>query len=73
MKLIDYIQQSSPNTLFLNQNDALDFLRIKALVSIEVLDGELQINAKDKNQQKLDISVLYGPNQYPLNSDRINL
>ncbi len=73
MKLIDYIQQSSPYTLFLNQDDALDFLRIKALVSIEVLDGELLIHTKDKNQQKLDICILYGPNQYPLTADRLTL
>lgn len=73
MKLIDYIQQSSPNTLFLNQDDALDFLRIKALVSIEVLDGELLIHAADKNQQKMDVSILYGPNQYQLTADRLTL
>ncbi len=74
MDFIEYIQQSSQKVLFLNQDDALDFLGRKSLVRIRELNGHLQVDSiYSCNSDRLSICIRYGSNQYPLTTNGISL
>jgi hypothetical protein len=73
LEFIEYIQKSSNKPLFLNQNDALDFLRRKSATAIRELNGQLQVNSSEAENDELKICIQYGPNQYPLSADGVTL
>lgn len=77
MEFIEYIQRSSSNAVFLNQNDALDFLFRKSVIRICERNGQLQVdspeNEDESKNDQLKIYIQYGPNQYPLNSNGVFL
>jgi hypothetical protein len=73
MEFIEYIQKSSHSTLFLNQNDALDFLFRKSSVRIRELNNKLQVDSPVDSNGDLHIYLQYGVDQYPLISDGITI
>jgi peptidoglycan/xylan/chitin deacetylase (PgdA/CDA1 family) len=74
LEFIEYIQKSSNKPLFLNQDDAMDFLSRKSLVRISELSGQLHVDGLDAdNGSKLNICIQYGPNQYPLKANGVLL
>ena len=73
LEFIEYIQKSSNKPLFLNQNEALDFLRRKSSVRICELNGQVQVDSSKKENDELKICIQYGANQYPLSAGRVTL
>jgi hypothetical protein len=70
MDFIEFIRQSSNNTIFLNQDDAMDFLRRKSSVRISELSGQLHVHGLGANNgSKLNLYIQYGSNQYPLKAN----
>jgi hypothetical protein len=70
---IDYIRNTSENVIFLNQNDALDFLGAKASIRIEELGEELHLIPSKKASQKFAVSIKYRAQNFRLNSENIAL
>jgi hypothetical protein len=73
MEFIEYIQRSSNNAIFLNQNDALDFLRRKSAVRVREFNGQLQIDSSAIENDELKIYIQYGAYQYPLSASGVTL
>ena len=73
LEFIEYIQKSSNKSLFLNQNDALDFLQRKSAIAIRELNGQLQVDSSEIENDELKICIQYGANQYPLSAGRVTL
>jgi hypothetical protein len=73
LEFIEYIQKSSNKPLFLNQNDALDFLRRKSTIRIRELNGQLQVNSSEIENDELKIYIQYGAHQYPLSAGGVTL
>jgi hypothetical protein len=74
MDFIEFIRRSSNKTIFLNQDDAMDFLHRKSSVRISELSGQLHVDGLDSNNgSKLKIYTQYGPNQYPLKANGVFL
>ncbi len=73
LEFIEYIQKSSNKPLFLNQNDALDFLRRKSTIRIRELNRQLHVNSSEIENNELKICIQYGANQYPLSAGGVIL
>jgi hypothetical protein len=73
LEFIEYIQKSSNNAIFMNQDDALDFLHRKSMVRVRELDGKLLVESSDDENSKLNFCIQYGTNQYPLTTNKIAL
>jgi hypothetical protein len=73
LEFIDYIQKSSEKIVFLNQNDALDFLSMKSQVQVEELDGRVHITSPVNIQHQFKIALQYGNHQYELPADGVSL
>jgi peptidoglycan/xylan/chitin deacetylase (PgdA/CDA1 family) len=73
IEFINYIQQSSKNIAFLNQDDALDFLSMKSQVRVRELDGQLHITSPQKMNHRFNIAFQYGNDQYELTADEVTL
>jgi hypothetical protein len=73
MEFIEYIQRSSNNAIFLNQNDALDFLRRKSAVRVREWNGQLQVENSEIENDELKIFIQYGTHQYPLSAGGVTL
>lgn len=71
-RFIQYISMYSKNILFLNENDALDFLFIKSHINIEEA-GEIKIFSPCSDAAVLNIAVEYGKNTYCLKSSGLIL
>lgn len=68
-QLIDYIRRWSEGILFLNENDALDFLYYKSNIYLEQVDNVLKISPLiASNKKALNVAIEYGPNVYSLGS-----
>lgn len=66
-QLILYIRKRSNHILYLNEDDALDWLYVKSHVHIDESDGELKIYSPLSPIKKLNIAVEYGHHTYCLN------
>ncbi|QWD02514.1 polysaccharide deacetylase [Polynucleobacter paneuropaeus] len=74
MEFIEYIQRSSDKTIFMNQDDAMDFLYKKSSVRIREFSGQLQVDFLDTdNGSNFNICIQYGPSQYSLNANGVSL
>ncbi len=73
IEFIDYIQKSSGKIVFLNQNDALDFLSMKSQVKVQESDGFLHITSPVNISHQFNIAFYYGNHQYELTADGVTL
>jgi peptidoglycan/xylan/chitin deacetylase (PgdA/CDA1 family) len=81
VNFINYIKETGDKTIFLNQDDALDFLSMKSLVRAEEFEGRLHVRYSDKKNQRselelelsLKIAIQYGENFYQLTSRGLTL
>ncbi len=71
--LINYMRNTSSNVIFLNQNDALDFLGAKASIKIEEFGEKLHLTPSKMPYQKLAVSIRYGDQSYQMNLKSITL
>ena len=71
-KFVDYMKNSD-NILFLNEDDALDFIRYKSLISI-INDGEkFQVSTSFTNKSKFTLGVEYEGTLHNLIHNRLIL
>ena len=76
---IQYMKSTNDKIIFMNQDDALDFLRMKSSVRVQESDGKLQVSPPEKinkhsgSNLALEFSIQYGANEYPLASGGIFL
>ncbi|MBU3574768.1 polysaccharide deacetylase [Polynucleobacter sp. UK-Mo-2m-Kol15] len=68
-QLIDYIRKLSDRVLFLNENDALDFMHYKSNIYIQHVDGALKVSTPPApNKKALNVAIEYGENIYSMDS-----
>ena len=72
-QFIQYIQKRSSCILFLNENDALDFLYKKSHVHIEEKKREIKISSFLSSTTGLTVAVEYGHHTYSLDSSGLIL
>lgn len=66
-QLINYIRKMSDGILFLNENQALDFIHYKSNIYIEQLDGALKVSTPlSHNARVLNVAIEYGSNVYSM-------
>lgn len=71
-QLIDYIRNRFNKVLFLNENDALDFIYFKSNIYIEQIDEALKISPPTfQNETALNVLIEYGSKFYSVNSKAI--
>jgi hypothetical protein len=72
-QFIDYIRMRSNHILFLNENEALDFLYFKSNILIEEFAGALKISPPFSSNGVLNVAIEYGPKVYSMGSEILNL
>ena len=72
-QFVRYIRTHSDRILFLNENDALDFLYLKSNIHVKRVGGALKISPYFSSNGVLNVAVEYGPKVYSLGSQGLIL